>query len=101
MYVELETAKKHLNLDESFTDDDSYITFLIQAAEEAVSKHIDQPLVELEDSKGVLPPAILHSILLLIGNLYANREPVAFANAVKVPYTLDYLLGLYKYYYLP
>nr|DAZ05100.1 MAG TPA: tail connector protein [Caudoviricetes sp.] len=29
MYVELETAKKHLNLDESFTDDDSYITFLI------------------------------------------------------------------------
>lgn len=101
MYVELETAKKHLNLDDSFTDDDSYITFLIQAAEEAVSKHIDQPLVELEDSKGELPPAILHSILLLIGNLYANREPVAFANAVKVPYTLDYLLGLYKYYYLP
>ena len=36
MYVELETAKKHLNLDDSFNDDDSYITLLIQAAEDAV-----------------------------------------------------------------
>ena len=47
---DLETAKKHLNLDDSFNDDDSYITLLIQAAEDAVSKHIDKPLVELEDS---------------------------------------------------
>lgn len=37
MYVGLETAKKHLNLDESFTEDDSYITSLIQVAEDAVS----------------------------------------------------------------
>lgn len=101
MYVGLETAKKHLNLDESFTEDDSYITSLIQVAEDAVSQHIDKPLVELEDSKGELPPAILHSVLLLIGNLYANREPVAYTSAVKVPYTLEYLLGLYKRYYLP
>lgn len=101
MYIELETAKKHLNLDESFTDDDSYITLLIKAAEDAVSKHIDKPLVELEDSKGELPPAILHSVLLLIGNLYATREPVAYTSAIKVPYTLDYLLGLYKFYFIP
>ena len=101
MYVTLESAKKHLNLDDSFNDDDSYISLLIQAAEDAVSKHIDLPLVELEDSQGELPPAILHSILLLIGNLYANREPVAYASAVKVPYSLDYLLGLYKFYFIP
>lgn len=101
MYVNLETAKKHLNLDDSFTDDDSYISLLMKAAEDAVSKHIDKPLVELEDSQGELPPAILHSILLLIGNLYATREPVAYTSVVKVPYTLDYLLGLYKHYYLP
>ena len=50
MYVTLESAKKHLNLDDSFNDDDSYISLLIQAAEDAVSKHIDLPLVELEDS---------------------------------------------------
>ena len=101
MYVTLESAKKHLNLDDSFNDDDSYISLLIQAAEDAVSKHIDLPLVELEDSQWELPPAILHSVLLLIGNLYANREPVAYTTVIKVPYTLEYLLGLYKHYYLP
>ena len=101
MYVDLETAKKHLNLDDSFNDDDSYITLLIQAAEDAVSKHIDKPLVELEDSQGNLPPAIFQSILLMIGNLYATREPVAYSSVTKVPYTVDYLLGLYKHYYLP
>ena len=101
MYVELETAKKHLNIDDSFTDDDSYITLLMQVAEDAVSKHIDKPLVEIEDGKGELPPAILHSLLLLIGNLYATREPIAYTSVIKVPYTLDYLLGLYKHYYLP
>jgi hypothetical protein len=30
--------------------------------------------------------------------LYANREPVTYGTVIKVPYTLDYLLGLYKNY---
>lgn len=101
MYVDLETVKKHLNLDDSFIEDDSYLGLLIMTAEDAVSLHIDKPLVELENSQGELPPAIIHSILLLIGNLYANREPAAFASSVKVPYTLDYLLGLHKFYFIP
>lgn len=98
MYVEVRTAKKHLNLDDSFQEDDNYILLLIEAAEQAVSLHIDKPLVELEDSKGMIPPAIFHSILLLVGNLYAVREPVSFTTAIKIPYTLDYLLGGFKSY---
>ena len=100
MYVTLTEAKKHLNIDESFQDDDNYIGALIQVAEEAIAHHID---IVLEDMvvDGVLPSAIHHSILLLVGNLYANREPVAYTSVAKVPYTLDYLLGLFKRYYLP
>lgn len=100
MYVTLIEAKKHLNIDESFQDDDNYIGALIQVAEEAIAHHID---IALEDMvvDGVLPSAIHHSILLLVGNLYANREPVAYTSVAKVPYTLDYLLGLFKRYYLP
>ena len=100
MYVTLTEAKKHLNIDDSFQDDDNYIGALIQVAEEAISHHID---IALEDMvvDGVLPSAIHHSILLLVGNLYANREPVAYTSVAKVPYTLDYLLGLFKRYYLP
>lgn len=100
MYTTLNEAKKHLNIDDSFTDDDNYILDLITVAEDAVSQHLDIALDDLVVD-GALPSAIIHSILLLVGNLYANREPTAYSNVVKVPYTLDYLLGLYKHYYLP
>ena len=100
MYVTVDDAKKHLNIDASFTDDDTYIYDLITVAEDAVSRHIDIALDELVDG-GSLPPSIIHSILLMVGNLYANREPVSYTTVAKVPYTLEYLLGLYKHYYLP
>lgn len=100
MYTTLETAKKHLQVDSDFTDDDAYILALIQVAEDAVAQHLDIPLKDLI-ADGELPSAVKHSILLLVGNLYANREPVAYNSATKVPYTLDYLLGLYKHYYMP
>ena len=100
MYVTLDEAKKHLNIDKSFMEDDAYIGALINVAEDSISQHLDIALDELVVG-GNLPPAILHSILLIVGNLYANREPISYTSVVKVPYTLDYLLGLYKHYYLP
>nr|DAW52113.1 MAG TPA: head-tail connector protein [Caudoviricetes sp.] len=32
-------------------------------------------------SEGALPASLLHAVLLMIGNLYNNRESVAFASA--------------------
>lgn len=100
MYITLQEAKKHLQIDADFTDDDNYIITLVQVAEDSVAQHLDIALKELL-SDGELPSAVKHSILLMVGNLYANREPVAYTSVVKVPYTLDYLLGLYKRYYIP
>lgn len=37
MFTTLEETKKHLNIDESFTGDDAYISYLIDVAENAVS----------------------------------------------------------------
>ncbi len=87
MYVTLSRAKKHLQVDEDYKDDDNYILDLIQVAEDAVAQTLDVPLACLLKD-GWLPPAVIHSILLIIGNLYANREPVSFTTASKVPYTL-------------
>ena len=81
MYITLEQAKKHLLVDEDFRADDMYILDLIAVAEDSVSKHLDIALDELEVG-GTLPPAIIHAMLLMIGNLYANREPVAFGTVV-------------------
>lgn len=98
MYISLEDAKKHLNVDISYTDDDQYILDLITVAEDSVSKHLDTALDELEDGNGMLPSSVVHAMLLMIGNLYANREPVSYSTVMKIPYTYEYLISLYKHY---
>lgn len=100
MYITLQETKKHLQIDDDFTADDVYIISLIQVAEDAVAQHLGIALRDLI-TDGLLPSAIKHSILLMVGNLYATREPVAYTSVVKVPYTIDYLLGLYKLYTIP
>ena len=57
MYITLQEAKKHLQIDADFTDDDNYIITLIQVAEDSVSQHLDIALRELL-TDGKLPSAI-------------------------------------------
>jgi hypothetical protein len=98
MYVTLLEAKRHLLVDRSFTEDDVYLAGLIEVAEDAVAKHLDVRLECIGTAEGELPPSVRHAILLLVGNLYANREPVAFTSVNKVPHTFDDLISLYRKY---
>lgn len=93
MYITKSLAKKHLNIDEDFEDDDNLIVQYIQIAEDAVAKHLDRDLKDCMKN-GELYPNIKGAILLLIGTYYANRENVTFAKAQEVPFTLKYLLQL-------
>lgn len=93
MYVTLQQAKKHLNIDDSFTDDDNYILQLIQVAEDAVEKNTDIALTEQLEG-GILPPSLTHSILLLVGNLYNNREATSYSVPSEVPFAYKYLINL-------
>ena len=99
MYITLEEAKKHLLVDPDFNEDNEYIQALINTAEEAVSLNINTKLTAIADG-GELPLSVKSAVLLLIGNLYANREPVAYTAVNKVPYTFDYLIALNKNYSL-
>lgn len=98
MYLTLNQIKKHLNIDSTFTADDTYLMNLASVAENAVQKHIDNELSELEDDYGQLPMPLTQAMLLMIGTLYAKRESIAFASVVEVPLSYDYLLSLYKNY---
>lgn len=100
MYLTIEQAKKHLNLEAEFIEDDSYITSLIQVAEAAVELHINQKLVDIAAINGeVLPLPLLHAMLLMVGNLYANRESVSMnGKASEIPFNYRYLLDFYKNY---
>lgn len=97
MWITLEQAKQHLLIDADFKADDLYILDLITVAQDSVEKHLDIALEELDDG-GYLPPSIVHAMLLMIGNLYQNREPISTGKIVKIPYTYEYLIGLYRKY---
>lgn len=93
MYITVEQVKKHLNIDLSFDDDNEYIESLIEVAEDAVQKNTNIALDEQEEG-GELPPSTIHSILLLIGNLYNNREATTYSQVTEVPYAYKYLINL-------
>ena len=90
--------KKHLNIDEDFTEDDAYLYSLIQVAEQAVEMYIDKPLSEISDENGKIPDSLRHAMLLLIGNLYDNRESTITLNINEVPHAFQFLLDLYQKY---
>lgn len=96
-YITLEIAKKHCNVDSTYMEDDTYITSLIEVAEAVVSKDICETLTDIEQG-GALPAPLIQAGLLLVGNYYANREPVAFANATELPLSYKHLISLYRNY---
>ena len=68
MFVSLDLVKKHLNIESSYTGDDSYLNFLIPVAEGVVEKHICTNLYDLckDDGSGNLTlPLPLQSAILL------------------------------------
>ena len=98
-YLNLDILKKHLNIDDFFHDDDDYITSLGDVAEQMVATHLDDKLsIIANDNDGYLPMPIQHAMLLLVGNLYANREGIAFGAVNDIPHSYDYLLAQYKNY---
>lgn len=99
MFVQLYQIKKHLNIDEYFTDDDEYLVSLEDVAEKVVEKHIDLSLSDLANANGgELPSPLLQAILLLIGNMYLQRESISYSSISEVPQSYNYLLDLYKDY---
>ena len=99
MYIPLDLAKKHLNLESGFTDDDEYILGLIDAAEQSVRVHINEDLEEIAEKSGdgCIPTPLIQAMLLMIGNLYQNREIVG-TKTVALPFSYRYLLDLYRHY---
>jgi hypothetical protein len=98
-YITLDQAKKHLNLDDCFCEDDDYIIQLIDVAEATVEENICRKLSDMEGDDGVIPSPLCHAILLLVGNFYSNREPVVVgATPSKLPLSFEHLISLYRDY---
>lgn len=94
-YVTLQEVKHHLRVEVS--EDDTYLEHLIDVAETAIANELGKPLEYFQDGD-TLPKPLLQAIMIQCGDLYNNRESVAFATPSEVPRTLTYLLQPYKKY---
>lgn len=97
-YITLEQAKQHLNIDENYMADDSYIIMLIAAAEITVAKDVCEELKDLEVKPGEIPAPLKYAILLQVGDYYNSRETVAFVSTMSEVPTYKHLIGLYRNY---
>lgn len=102
MYILLDDAKRHLNIDKDFNEDNEYIIHLIQVAEDIISKRIDKKLSDCVDpATGYLEKSIIQSILLLAGQFYANREATSPTSVNEIPIGFSFLCDLNKHYHIP
>lgn len=97
-YIPLDLVKKHLNIDDWFDEDDSYLEHLILVAQMAVEKHIGYSLEETLNEYGLLDKPIEQAILLLVGHMYNHRESSSELTIKEVPLAYQYLLQYYKNY---
>jgi len=94
----LTLVKKHLQIPETYTDEDTYLTHLINVAKDAVQWQMNEIVEEGEqetDPSSTNPT--LHAMLLLVGELYANRE-ISGANDKSLPKSYDYLISTKRTY---
>ena len=97
MYTTLQMIKRHLCIDQSFTEDDEYLLYLYEVAEAVVQVHLCANLEDYEDDEHNIPAGIIHAMLLYIGDLYNSREGNAYGVSVQqVPFGYEYLISLYK-----
>lgn len=97
-YATLDMAKRHLRIEDAFTEDDAYIEALIDVAEERVAAEL---CMEVDDmakitKDGSLPATLLHAILLTIGAYYTNREDITTVQTKPLEYGVKHLTQLWR-----
>ena len=97
MQITLSECKRHLNIEPSFHEDDEYILTLAQAAEDIFERHTDRKISEIITG-GNIPASARHCLLLLVAQLYANREGTCFASVSEMPFSIQYLIALNRKY---
>lgn len=98
LYATLDMAKRHLNIEDAFTDDDLYIEGLISVAEEKVAAELCMSAEKMADINkgGNLPAPLVQAILLTIGAYYTNREDITTVQTKPLEYGVKYLTQLYR-----
>lgn len=99
VYISLEEAKSHLNVDAEYTGDDQYIGDLILDVEEIVESEICVPISEIVTESGAFPRPLRRAMLLLVGSYYRSREDeIPNGESARMRMASDRLMSLLRNY---
>lgn len=93
--VDIALLKQHVRADD-FSDDDAYLTHLLEAAETYVCSATNRTSAELVQDDGKLPATLQQAVLMIAGHWYNQREAVSGVQMAEVPYTLQALIKPYR-----
>lgn len=101
-YIDLQLAKRHLNVEDEFTEDDEYIKLLVSVAEEKVAKELCVSVEDLATIDGgkEIPAPLKQAILLSVGGYYEFREEITAVQSRPLEQGVKYLTALYRDYSL-
>nr|WP_314102849.1 head-tail connector protein [Acinetobacter lwoffii] len=91
--VTLESAKFQLRV--LHDREDAHIRLLIKAALKHIENFLDKPLVEV-CVDGALPEDLQYAALLIIGDLYNNRESQVVGTIMTTNKTLENMMMSYR-----
>lgn len=95
----LEEAKKHLNIDTLFVADDTYITDLIEVAQNVIEHDTQRSIDNIIAVEGSVPALLKHAAKILVATYYENREATIVGVSIhEVPLSYKSLIGLYRKY---
>lgn len=94
--ITLNELKQQLNIEQSDTTDDSYLTLLLDTASEMVYNTLRRTPEELLETEGKIPASLKSAALIFATNIYENRSSIAFAQSYVIPDHLAVLLSPYK-----
>lgn len=92
--VDIALLKQHVRADD-FSDDDTFLAFLLEAAETYVCDATNRTSDELL-AAGKLPVTLQQAVLMIAGHWYNQREAVSGVQMSEVPYTLQALIKPYR-----
>jgi hypothetical protein len=97
--ITLTDIKQHLRLDlNPDSETDPELQRMLDAAMDHVSQYLNRPVpwTDESSSEDVFPASVQAAVLLIVGDLYENREAVVTGTIVARNPTVDRLLHMYR-----
>ena len=92
-YLTLDYIKQHSRID--YCCEDELLELYANSAEDTVMNYLNRSFEDLIEEYGQVPPAIMHTTLMLVDVSYQYRSPISPQNLYTVPYTFDVLVKPY------